>query len=118
MLLDTYALVEIFNGNPNFAHVLTAEAAITDLTMAEFYSLLYREHGISTADYWNRKLSFYCKPVRRETLLKAVRFRQDNKKQNLSFFDCVGYVFAVENNLTFVTGDKEFEHKDHVEFIK
>ncbi len=116
--LDTYPLVEIFNGNPGFSHLLNEDIVITDLTMAEFYSLLYRDQGSSIADYWHKKLSFHCKPVPRETLLKAVRFRQNNKKQNLSFFDCVGYMFALDNRMIFVTGDKEFENKEGVEFIK
>ena len=42
----------------------------------------------------------------------------ENKKQNMSFFDCVGYVYARENNIKFVTGDKEFEKKEGVLFIK
>ncbi len=116
--LDTYALVEIHNGNPKFAHFITQECVITDITFAEFYADLYKHHNLQTADYWHRKLSFLCRTVSREILLKAVRFRIDNKKQNLSFFDCVGYIFAIENNMVFVTGDKEFQHKPSVEFVK
>lgn len=116
--LDTYALVEISNGNPLFAHLLNENTIITDLTMAEFYGDLYRKYNIKTADYWHRKLSSICRTVPREILLKAVQYRIDRKKQNLSFFDCVGYLFALENNFTFVTGDKEFQHKEKVEFIR
>ena len=76
------------------------------------------EYKDKTADYWYRKLLFFAKPVTREILIKAVRYRIDNKKQNLSFFDCVGYMFAMENNMDFVTGDREFQGKDGVEFLK
>lgn len=116
--LDTYALVEIRDGNPNFAHFMNEESIIPDIIMAEFYSILYRKFDQNTADYWHKKLSFLCKPVTREILIKAVRFRADNAKRNLSFFDCVGYIFAIENGMKFVTGDKEFKQLDGVEFIK
>jgi len=116
--LDTYALVEINNGNPRFTRLLKGELVITDITMAEFYAILYRTYNLQTADYWHKQLSFFCRPVSREILLKASKFRIDNRKQDLSFFDCVGYIFALENNIPFVTGDKEFQHRKGVEFIK
>lgn len=115
--LDTYALVEINNGNPKFANMLNEDAAITDMTMAEFYGYLYRKYDLKTADYWHRRLSFLCKPVSRDILIKAMVFRTDNSKHNFSFFDCVGYIFAVENGMEFVTGDREFKDKPQVEFL-
>ena len=45
-------------------------------------------------------------------------FRIDNKGKNFSFFDCVGYVFAIENNIKFITGDREFQSMEGVEFVK
>ena len=116
--LDTYALVEINNGNPKFMSLLSEELVITDITMAEFYMVMYRTYNIRTADYWYKKFSFCCKSVSMDILLKASKFRVDNNRQNLSFFDCVGYIYALQNNMLFVTGDKEFESKDRVEFIK
>jgi predicted nucleic acid-binding protein len=116
--LDTYALVEINNGNPKFAGLLSHDLVITDITMAEFYALMYRAYDLKTADYWHKKMYFFCKAVSRDILLKAARFRVDNNRQNLSFFDCVGYVYALENNMKFVTGDKEFRNRKGVEFIE
>ncbi len=116
--LDTYALIELHNGNQKFTNLLNEKCVITDITMAECYGWLYQKHNLQTADFWHRKLSALCVPVPREIMLKAVRFRIDNKKENLSFFDCVGYVFARENNMRFVTGDREFKDKEGVEFIK
>ena len=45
-------------------------------------------------------------------------FRKKNKKKDFSLFDCVGYIFAQENNLLFVTGDEAFRSIKQVEFIK
>ena len=116
--LDAYALIEIANQNPVFAYLLNEDVVITDITMAEFYGNLYRKLGYQTAEYWYKKMSFFCVPVSRDLLVKAIRLRIDKRKQNLSFFDCVGYTYSVENNLQFVTGDKEFKELPNVEFIK
>jgi uncharacterized protein len=116
--LDTYALIEIHWQNPKFFHLINQQIVITDITMAEFYQWLYKEYDQLTADYWERKWEASCKSVSRNVLLRAVRFRQDNKKKCYSFFDCVGYIFAKENNMTFVTGDKEFKGLSQVEFIR
>ena len=53
--LDTYALVEINFGNPNFMPLLTQEIIITDITLTEFYGDIYKKYNLKTADYWYRK---------------------------------------------------------------
>jgi predicted nucleic acid-binding protein len=116
--LDTYALIEINNGNSNFANLLDENIVITDLTFAEFYGQMIKKYDKKTADYWHRKLSAFCKLVPREILLKAVIYKLEHSKEDLSFFDCVGYVYSLENNLKFVTGDQAFKHRENVEFIK
>ncbi len=118
LCLDTYALIEIRVGNPKFTWIINKEFIIPDLTMAEFYSVLYRNIDESTAEYWHKKFSFYCRVVSRDILIKAVKFRIDNKKEELSFFDCVGYMYALENNLKFVTGDGKFKDREGVLFIQ
>lgn len=116
--LDTYALVEIHDANPKFLHLLNDDIIITDFTMAEFYGLLYSRFDKLTADYWHRKFQTFCVSISHQLLIQAAMFKVDLKKQNVSFVDCVGYTFALENHYPFVTGDKEFEHMKNVEFIK
>jgi len=45
-------------------------------------------------------------------------FRALNKKRNLSYVDCIGYIIAKQRNIKFLTGDKEFEYMENVEFVK
>jgi predicted nucleic acid-binding protein len=116
--LDTYALMEISKGNPKFIRYLHTHFVITDLTLAEFYSVLLREQGEAVADYWFLKLEQYAVSVSKKTLIEAVKFRYEHRKQNIYFFDAVGYIFSVTHGYYFVTGDKEFEHFPHVEFQK
>jgi len=116
--LDTYALVEIYLGNERFVEYLNVDFVITDTTLAEFYGVLLREDDERVADYWFKKLERYSKSLDKETLIEAIKFRHAHKKTNISFFDAVGYVFSVKNGYYFVTGDKEFEKFDFVEFRK
>ena len=116
--LDTYALVEILNGNPRFAEYLSSDFVLTDLTLAEFYAVLLREEGEKVADYWFKKLERYALPVVKEILIEAIKFRYEHRKQDISFFDAAGYIFSVKNGYYFVTGDKEFEKLPNVEFKK
>lgn len=116
--LDTYPLVEIAAGNKNFISLLDQEIIITDITIAEFYYVMLQKYGYSNAAFWYKKLMPYCVSVSKDILVKAVIFRYNNKNKNLSFFDCVGYIYSKENNIKFVTGDKEFKDLNNVEFIK
>ena len=116
--LDTYILIEIYLGNENFLDYLKKEFVITDLTLAEFIGVLLRDYGEETANYWFKKLESYSAPANKEILIEAVKFRHKHKKTDISFFDAVGYIFALKNGYRFVTGDKEFENLINVEFKK
>ncbi|MEI6731552.1 MAG: PIN domain-containing protein [archaeon] len=116
--LDTYALVEIKKGNPKFAGYLNSNFVINDLTLAEFCAVLLREEGEEVAREWHDKLSSISMFVDKDILFEAIKFRYENRKKNLSFFDAVGYTFAISKGYLFVTGDKEFEGLKGVEFVK
>lgn len=117
---DTYALVEITKGNQAFIDYTEKEIVINDLTLAEFYHVLLRDYNVQTADYWFKKISSNSKPAPKELLIEAVRFRRLNrqKNKNFSFFDAVGYVYAVKNGFKFLTGDGAFEGLPGVEFVR
>ena len=53
-----------------------------------------------------------------ETIKAAIKFRKEHKKQDLSYTDCIGYIYAKRNNLKFLTGDKEFENLPFIEFVR
>ena len=116
--LDTYALMEIYLGNEKFANYLNVEFVINDLTLAEFYGVLLKEYGEGEAELWLKKLERYSLPVIKEILIEAIKFRYEYKKQKISFFDAVGYIFSLKKGYYFVTGDKEFEGLPNVEFKK
>jgi len=80
--------------------------------------VLLREYGEGEAELWLKKLERYSVQVNRKILIEAVKFRQEHKKSEISFFDAVGYIFSIKNGFYFVTGDKEFEKFTNVEFKK
>ena len=115
--LDTYPLVEIATGNEKFSSLLNEDFVIPDTTIAEFCYVLIQRYDETTADFWYRKLAAYCVPIPKDILIKAIKFRYLHKKKKLSFFDCAGYIFALENNYKFLTGDKEFENLKNVDYM-
>ncbi len=109
---------EIHLQNPKYSEVTSQQYVITDLTLVEFYYTLLRTYNEQTAEYWLKRLRPYVIPLDLDTLIKAAQFRHRNKSKNLSMYDCVGYVFSIQNNHEFVTGDKEFENMPGVLFIR
>ncbi len=116
--LDTYALIEISKGNVNFLKYVKTKFVILDLILAEFYSVLLRETDEEIAEYWYKKFEAFALISPKEILKKAVKFRYEHRSEDLSFFDCVGYIYSIENNMNFVTGDRGFKDKEGVEFLK
>ena len=53
-----------------------------------------------------------------ETLKEAMKFRKELKKRDVSYTDSIGYIYAKRHNMKFLTGDKEFENLENVEFVK
>lgn len=118
LCLDTSVLVEIAKANPKFAKLNKEAFVIPDAILAEFYGVVLREWDEQTAEYWFNKMSPFAQQTTKELLKEAVKFRHENKAKNLSFFDAVGYVYAVKSGHKFLTGDKDFEGLPNVEFVK
>lgn len=115
--LETYILCEVLKGNKKYLPYLNGNFAVNDLILAEFYWTILREFNEATANYWFAKLKNYSLPCSVDLMLEATRFRFKHKHKNLSFFDAAGYIFAQQNNMVFVTGDKAFKDINKVEFV-
>ena len=53
-----------------------------------------------------------------ETLKKAIQFRKKHKQRDLSYADCIEYIYAIKHGLLFLTGDKEFKDFTNVAFVQ
>lgn len=115
-LLDTYVLCEILQGNEKYFSYIEEEFVLADVTLAEFYWVILKEFNEQTANYWFSRLRLYSVPCSVEVMSKGMLYRK-RMNRNLSFFDVVGYTYAQENGILFVTGDKEFKNLPGVEFV-
>ena len=70
------------------------------------------------ADDFNPQNSSGEQKDEKKDLKESIKFRKEQKKKDLSYTDCIGYIYAARNNMKFLTGDKEFEGMKNVEFVK
>lgn len=115
---DSYAVIELIKGNPKYAKYLQEEITLTIFNLVEIYWSALNDLGEEAAENIYEKYKEGVAEINDETLKEAIKFRKKHKKQNLSYADCIGYTYALKNNLIFLTGDKEFESIENVEFVK
>jgi len=115
---DSYAIIELVSGNPVYAKFAEEPVTITIFNLAEiYYSALNNIDELKTEEIYE-KYKWCVVEISDEVLKEAMKFRKNNKKRNLSYSDCIGYISALKNNLKFLTGDKEFKNLENVEFVK
>lgn len=115
---DSYAIIEILKNNHNYARFSEVEIVTSDLNIGEVYYFMLKIFGKEKADLWYGRMNAKLIMADTNCVVNAMYFRFQNKKQKLSIIDCIGYQLALANSLKFLTGDKEFEHKENVEFVK
>ena len=116
-LFDTYALMEILGRNPNYEKYLDKEMIINSFIFAEFcYQLIKAGKKNIHEDLDEIEpgiVNLYPKIIK-----SAMEFKYKNKKKKLSMTDCISYIQSKELGIKFLTGDKEFENVENVEFVK
>jgi|SRR3989344_5029237 len=115
---DTYAIIEIIKENKSYIRYNDETINTSILNLGELYYALLKDYNENTANEWRRILEKNLLIINSDLIVKAMIFKYKNKHKNFSFIDCVGYVMAKENNLIFLTGDKEFKDMLNVEFVK
>ena len=116
-LFDTYAIIEIIKGNFNYEPYIDKKIIINNFIFAELcYNLI--KGNYPNADYFIDKHVRYIVSVKSSIIKEAMKFRYKNKKKKLSMTDCISYFMAQDLGIKFLTGDKEFEGLDNVEFVK
>ncbi len=115
---DTYAIIEILNGNPSYQHYTEVDYAITQLNLIELHYYILRTFGEREAELALTQALKNTANFDEQVITAANKFRFRNKSKELSTADCIGYAYALKNGLTFLTGDKEFEGLPCVEFVR
>lgn len=115
---DSYAIIEIIRENENYLRFKDEDIITSTLNLGEVYYHLLKDKDENTADNWHNLLLKTAMLVDSDIVVKAMKFRFENKTKKFSFVDCVGYVLAKEKNLKFLTGDEGFKNMENVEFVK
>jgi predicted nucleic acid-binding protein len=115
---DTYALMEIINGNPNYQKYLDSGRIVLMFNLIELHFNLMKKAPEEkareiTLPYYKDMVPFSLIDV-----FEANTFRYANTKKKLSFTDCLGYLIAKKKGVKFITGDKEFQDMENVEFVR
>lgn len=116
---DSYAFFEIVNGNLAY-EPYTKEISIvtTKLNLMELHYGLLRVEGKEKADELYEKYLKFVIDFSDEDIKESNKFRLQNKKRDLSYIDCLGYVIAKRMNIKFLTGDSMFKDLSNVEFME
>lgn len=115
---DSYAIIEIVKGSPSYAPFSDEVVVITLFNLVEIYWSFVLDFGEEKAKQLYQNFKECVVSINDSVIQEAIKFRKENKKRNLSYADCIGYIYARQNNLLFLTGDKEFERMPNVMFVK
>ncbi len=118
---DTYALIEYIDENPKYRKFFQENKGITTrLNLMELYYAMLKDIGKEKAEIAFDSLSPIAVEIKDESIKEAMKLRLEfkNKKLNISYVDAIGYQLSLENNIKFLTGDKEFKKIKNVEFVK
>ena len=116
-VFDTYALMEIIQGNNSYFPYINSSFVINNFIFAELCYNLFKDKD-KNAKQHIAKFAKYIGSVKPEWIEEAMEFRLKWKDRKVSITDCVGYIMAKNLEIKFLTGDKEFEDMENVEFIK
>lgn len=116
-VFDTYAIMEILDGNEAYNSYLDSDVIINNFIFAELCYSLFRDKDKKAKEHIN-KYSKYISSVKPQWIEEAMQFRLKWKDRRVSVTDCISYIMAKKLGIKFLTGDKEFEKIENVEFIK
>lgn len=113
---DTYAFFEIIRGNPRYNPYLDSRIVTTIFNLAELNYNLKKEKDKKAVDEYTDKYSKFIVNVSIDDIKIAMDFKTIHR--HLSIPDAVGYTVAKRLGIKFLTGDKDFEGMENIEFVK
>lgn len=115
---DTYAILEILKKNDKYLKYKDSKIVLTIFNLVELHYQILREFGEELANKILDEYSEFAMNVDIDIIKEANKFKLLHKKQKMSAPDVVGYKMAKKLGIKFLTGDKEFENLENVEFVK
>lgn len=115
---DTYAIIEIIKGNPSYEKFKHEKIITSLLNIIELHYSILKSVGEDFAKEIMVEYAKFVIPINLEVIHKANKFRFKNIKKKISTADAIGYILAKKASVKFLTGDKEFENVENVEFVR
>ena len=115
---DTYAFFEILRGSKAYEKYKFTKIITTKLNLFELYLGILREHGEESAEKALETYYSFAKDFDAVVIKKAAFLKQSLNKLDVSMTDCIGYCFAKQLGIKFLTGDSVFEDMENVEFVR
>ena len=117
-LFDTYALIAMIEGNSAYNKYLGVEGITLSGNLAELFWFFLKRHDEKTASYFHERFLRFTVDFPSGLVDKAMIFRYKHKKLGLSPFDSFGYIYALENDMIFLTGDRAFKGLKNVMIVR
>lgn len=122
LFADTYALIELLKGNPNYERYSQDYLIATEFNLLELTYALLREFGRAETAKIVKSVrdSIEILPTEDSDYLDASEFRKtvNQTGKKLSLIDALGYSCSRKQRINFLTGDREFSSMENVEYIK
>ena len=113
--LDTYAMIEYVKGRRVAVELINNNKFCTsDFQLMELYYCVLREDSEQSAETYYGAFSAHKISIPEQILKNAMKTRLEFQKKgkNISYVDAIGYQYAIENEMKFVTGDLCFRNFD------
>jgi len=118
--LDTCAMIGYLKDETRFVRAIkNREFKVSKFQLMEMYYWALKEVEDYLAERYYESFAKYEVEISEQTLKNAMKTRIELQKKglNLSYVDAIGYQYALDNGLRFVTSDPAFKNMKKVEFI-
>ena len=119
---DTYALIELLKGNPNYESYSRSDLVTTEFNILELTYALFRDFGRDEASNVINAVRVKVEVVLTDDsdYLNASDFRLSANRtgKKFSLVDALGYSYSRKLGIKFLTGDREFCGMENVEYVK
>ena len=119
---DTYALIELLKGNPNYEDYSQANLVTTEFNILELTYALFRDFGRDEAANIINAMRVKVEVLltNNSDYLNASDFRLSANRtgKKFSLVDALGYSYSRKLGIKFLTGDREFNGMENVEYVK
>lgn len=115
---DSYALFEIYSGSEAYKKYKNKICVTSKLNLYEIYLIILRNGDRVGAEKVLANYYQFASDFNENVIKDAAEMKIKMSKRDVSMTDCIGYALARQLGIKFLTGDKEFESLDNVEFVK